>query len=141
MIRHVAGVAEIVEDVAEAARFYEGLGLKVNIEGGYGVIDVPGLLHFGIWSRADAAESMYGSRDAADRVPLGFHVEFEVDDVESSADEFEGRVVHDARVEPWGQKTLRFLAPSGVPCGVAETPWARELAENVGAKAPAEQSH
>lgn len=31
MIRHVAGIAEIVEDVGEAARFYrEVLGLKAS---------------------------------------------------------------------------------------------------------------
>src|SRR5438094_299550 len=109
MIRHVAGVGEIVDDVAKAAAFYVGLGLKVNREvDDYAVIEVPGVLHFGIWSRAAAAESIYGSRDAVDRVPLGFHVEFEVDDVDAAAGVFGALLVNGPRMEPWGQKTLRF---------------------------------
>ncbi len=140
MIRHVAGVGEIVEDVAKAAAFYEGLGLKVNVDGDYGVVEVPGVLHYGLWARAAAAESTFGSRDAADRVPLGFCVGFEVDDVEADAANYGGVLLRGAQTEPWGQKTLRFTMPSGSLGEIGETPWARELAQNVEAKAPADQS-
>jgi hypothetical protein len=29
--------------------------------------------------------------------------------------------------EPWGQRTARFLSPSGMLCEISETPWARTL--------------
>ena len=83
MIRHFAGVAEIVEDVNAALAFYrDTLGLEVKQQMGddYAVVAVPGVLHFGIWNRGHAALSTFGSRDAADRIPLGFTIEFEVDD-------------------------------------------------------------
>src|SRR5258708_38744598 len=72
MIRHMAGLAEVVEDVDAAVAFYRGLGLTVNQDGpDYAVAEVPGTLHFGIWSRPSAAESTYGSRHAGDPGPLG----------------------------------------------------------------------
>ena len=37
------------------------------------------------------------------------------------------KVLQAPRTEDWGQTTSRFLSPSGALCGVAETPWAREL--------------
>ena len=88
MIRHVAGLADIVEDVNEALKFYrDTLGLEVKEQDGndYAVIIVPGVLHFGVWNRAHAAQSMFGDREAIDRVPLRFTLEFEVDRVEEMA--------------------------------------------------------
>ena len=63
MIRHFAGVAEIVEDFEAAVQFYrDTLGLEVeSLSEGYATATVPGVLHFGIWSRAEAAEATYGS--------------------------------------------------------------------------------
>ena len=135
MIRHVAGVAEVVEDVETAANFYRGLGLEVKVEDGYGAVDVPGVMHFGLWNRADAAEATFGSRDATDRVPLGFTIGFEVDSVDESAKTIE--TVNQPKDEPWGQRVVRFLTPSGVVSEFSETSWARELATNVSAKQPA----
>lgn len=137
MIRHLASVAEIVEDVDAAVAFYEGLGLAVKREApGYAVIEnLPGVLHFGIWSRADAAESTFGSREAADRVPLGFSVGFEVDDVDRAGEQAGAPVLRAAADEPWGQRTLRFSSPSGAVAEFSAAPWARELATNVTPKA------
>ena len=75
MLRHVAGLAEIVEDVNEALAFYRDvLGLEVERQDGddYAMIRIPGVLHFGIWSRDHAAQSTLGSRDQAHRIPLGW---------------------------------------------------------------------
>ena len=58
MIRHVAGFAEIVDDVPAALGFYRDLlGLEVKFQDGddYAILLVPGVLHFGIWNRAHAA--------------------------------------------------------------------------------------
>ncbi len=136
MIRHVSGIAEIVEDVEAAATFYEGLGVKVSREGpDYAIADVPGILHFGIWARAHAAESTFGSRDATDRVPLGFCVALEVDEIDAAGKVLGERVLRDAQDEPWGQRTLRFSSPSGSVSEVCESPGSRELETNVAPKA------
>jgi catechol 2,3-dioxygenase-like lactoylglutathione lyase family enzyme len=136
MIRHLSGLAEIVEDVDAAVAFYEGLGLTVKQDGpDYAAAEVPGVLHFGIWSRQSAAESTYGSRDATDRVPLGFTIGLEVDDVDEAGKALGARLVRGAQDEPWGQRTARFTSPSGALCEVSATSWARELETNVTPKA------
>ncbi len=136
MIRHVSSIAEIVEDVDAAVMFYESLGLEVKREmPGYAIVqNLPGILHFGIWSRADAAEATFGDRTAVGRIPLGFTVGFEVDDVESGAGKLGDTVLQAAKTETWGQKTVRYRSPSGAVCELSEAPWARELETNVTAK-------
>lgn len=132
MIRHVSGVAEIVEDVDAAVAFYERLGATVNRDGpDYAIADIPGVLHFGIWNRAHAAESTFGSRDATDRVPVGFCLALEVDDIEAAGSLLGDAVQRGAQEEPWGQRTLRFTSPSGSLSEVCESPGSRELATNV----------
>jgi catechol 2,3-dioxygenase-like lactoylglutathione lyase family enzyme len=131
-------VGEVVEDVDAAVAFYESLGVTVRRDAEsteYAVIEVPGVLHFGLWSRAAAAESTFGSRDAAARVPLGFQVAFEVDSVDETAGELGATTLRGAQDEPWGQRTLRFRSPSGAMSEIAETPWARELESNATPKA------
>ena len=139
MVRHFASVAEIVEDVAAAVRFYrDALGLEVEpISDGYALVKMSGALHFAIWSRGEAAQATYGSADAAERVPLGFTVGFEVDDVDSASrliGEAGTAMEQSAKTEPWGQVTARFLSPSGALCEVAETPWARRITQDVKAE-------
>ena len=78
MIRHVAGMAEIVEDVPAALRFYRdvlGLEVKDQVADDYAILVVPGVLHFGVWNRGHAALSTFGSRDAAEKIALGFTME------------------------------------------------------------------
>ena len=133
MIRHMASIGEIVDDMAAAVAFYRDvLGLEVewNEGTGYATAKVAGAMHFGIWSRESAAEATLGDKEAASRIPLGFTVEFEVDEVQAAADTLESKgwkVLQAPRTEDWGQTTSRFLSPSGALCGVAETPWARDL--------------
>ena len=139
MIRHFAGVAEIVEDFEAAVQFYRGtLGLEVeSLSEGYATATIPGVLHFGIWSRAEAAEATYGSPDAADRVPLGFTIAFEVDNVTEAAQHLDNaaiKVVQPTKTEPWGQVTSRFITPSGALCEIAETPWARRITQPMSAE-------
>jgi catechol 2,3-dioxygenase-like lactoylglutathione lyase family enzyme len=136
MIRHVSGIAEVVEDVEAAAKFYEGLGVSVSREGpDYAIADIPGILHFGIWARAHAAESTFGSREAVDRVPLGFCVALEVDEIDAAGRKLGDLVLRGAQEEPWGQRTLRFRSPSGSVSEVCESPASRELETNVTPKA------
>ena len=133
MIRHVAGIAEIVDDFDVGVRFYrEVLGLTVEQEAGsgYAIVEVPGVLHFGIWARWAAAEAVFGDRESADRIPLGLTVGFEVDGVEQAHRTLTARgwpVAQPPKVEEWGQTTSRFFSLSGALCDVAETPGARHL--------------
>lgn len=132
MLRHLASIAEVVDDVDAAVHFYRDiLGLEVKVHNeGYADVTVPGTLHFGIWSRAEAATATYGSPEAASRVPLGFTVGFEVDDVadaEKRLSEAGIEVVQSTKTEPWEQVTSRFLTPGGSFCEIAETPWARSI--------------
>ena len=139
MIRHFAGVAEIVEDFEAAIQFYrDTLGLEVeSLSEGYATATVPGVLHFGIWSRTEAAEATYGSPDAAERVPLGFTIAFEVDGVIEATQHLKNadvEVVQPTKIEPWGQVTSRFITPSGALCEIAETPWARRITQPMSAE-------
>ena len=139
MIRHFAGVAEIVEDVPAALAFYRdtlGLAVKQQMGDDYAVVEVPGVLHFGIWNRSAAALAMFGDRDLADSVPLGFTIEFEVDSVDDAAQvvgESAVMVVQSPQLEPWGQKSFRAIALGGGVLGFAETPWGRALKQQVAA--------
>ncbi len=129
MIRFVAGIAEIVEDLGEAVTYYrDRLGLEIEpMEGlDYAEVKVPGIFHFGLWDRAAAAEAILGDAGRAAEIPLGFTVGFEVDNVAAAATAI-GGALQPPQEESWGQTTARFLGPSGALFEVSETPWAREL--------------
>lgn len=133
MVRHIAGLAEIVEDYEGALEFYrDTLGFKVKEQypGEYAVVTVSGVLHFGIWNRPHAAESTLGSRDLAEKIPLGLTLEFEVDNADQAGAKISRqgyRLIQPARQEPWGQRTFRVFSPAGSLLGFVETPWARQI--------------
>ena len=137
MIRHVVGIAEIVEDLAAAVRFYRdslGLDVKPTADGNYAEVSADGVSHFGLWRRSHAALMIHGDAALAERVPLGFSIGFEVDSVaegEVKLREVGVPVIQGTRLEPWGQKTCRFMSPSGQVCEISETPWARALKASV----------
>ena len=139
MLRHLASVAEVVENFDAAVRFYrDALGLEVEVHHeGYADVAVPGSLHFGIWSRAEAAKATYGSPDAADSIPLGFTIGFEVDEVKAAENRLANsgiNIVQSTKTEPWKQVTCRFLTPGGALCEIAETPWARKITQDLAAE-------
>lgn len=139
MLRHFASVAEIVEDADAAVSFYrDTLGLPVErLDEGYALVNIPGMLHFGVWSRASAAQAAFGSADAAEQIPLGFTVGFEVDAVDAAAERIadgDAQMLHSSKTEPWGQTTARFLTPGGALFEIAETPWARQITQQIEAK-------
>lgn len=132
MIRHIAGIAEIVEDFDSAVGFYQDtLGMAVKIQGpGYAIVEAPGVLHFGLWSRGKAAESTLGDASRAGEIALGFTLGLEVDRVDDAVTtlgEAGHPLLQGAKDEPWGQRTARFAGPSGALFEVSETPWARQL--------------
>jgi catechol 2,3-dioxygenase-like lactoylglutathione lyase family enzyme len=135
MIRHLSGLAEVVEDIETTVTFYrDTLGLNVEFEEGnnYAVIELPGVLHFGLWSREAAATVILGSPAEGDRIPLGFMIGLEVDSVEEATrqvEENKATFIQATKKEDWGQVTSRMVAPSGVLIELTETPWARKVTQ------------
>ena len=131
MIRHVSSIAEIVDDFEAALRFYRdvlGLPVEVQADGGYALVVVGGVLHYGLWQRAHAAQAIFGDRGAVHRVPLGVSLGFEVDGVDEAAAALADRrcaLLQPPHDEPWGQRTARFALPGGGLAEVSETPHAR----------------
>jgi catechol 2,3-dioxygenase-like lactoylglutathione lyase family enzyme len=140
MIRHLAGIAEVVDDMDAAVLFYRDvLGLKVEHEegSGYGLVHMPGILHFGLWSRTAAAFATFGDPSAIGRISLGFSVGFEVDTVDSSSRDMESKgwsITQGPKTEPWGQQTSRFFSASGALCEISQTPAARRISHDVSAE-------
>ena len=135
MIRHLAGIAEIVEDMDAAVGFYRDvLGLTVHHDqgSGYAEVEIGGVLHFGIWLRSGAAETTFGDAGEAHRIPLGFTVGFEVDSTEAASEAVGARgwpIEQAPKRESWGQTTSRFFSASGMLCEFSETPNARRIVQ------------
>jgi hypothetical protein len=137
MIRHISGIAEIVDDVDTAVNLYRNtLGLNVEHEpgSGYATVEIPGVLHFGIWGRERAARTILGEEADPNQIPLGFTIGFEVDLVEGDTKVAQDKglvYIQPSKEEPWGQVTSRFLSPSGALCEFSETPWARKIIQSM----------
>lgn len=129
-ILFVAGFAPIAPDPSSAVRFYrDTLGLPLEtVSGDYVAVDgFAGTKHLGVWPLADAATSCFGTARWPDDVPVPqATIEFEVADVQASAEELEATghtLVHSTRTEPWGQTIARLLGPEGLLVGLCHTPW------------------
>lgn len=134
-ILFVAGFASIVPDPAVGASFYRdtlGLPLKV-VSGDYLAVDgFDGSKHLGVWPLADAAQSCFGNPEWPKDVPIPqATIEFEVSDVDAAVAELKSTghvLIHDTRLEPWGQTIARLLGPEGLLIGLCITPWLHENA-------------
>ena len=136
-IEFIASMAAITPD-PEASRdlYVEALGLPLTHGEGddyYHSEQIPGSRHFGVWPLAQAAEACFGTPEwPADRVTPQASIEFEVADPEavgSAAAELEARgfpLLHDARLEPWGQTVARLISPEGLIIGLSYAPWLHE---------------
>ena len=136
-IRRVAGITEVVENFASTVSLYtDVLGLSVDTlsEGAYATLDIHGVLQYGIWSREAAEEATFGNSHASDRIPLGFTVGFEVDDVGETYGKLSAtgtNFEHSPRMEPWKQVTSHFMSKSGALCELSSTPWARSITQQM----------
>ena len=127
----VAGVAPIVPDLAAARALYvDGLGLALSDDDYPATFELDGVRHFGLWPLAEAARACFGTETWPPGVPVPqASIEFEVEDVAASAAELEAgghRLLHGARVEPWGQTVARLLSPEGLLVGLSYAPWYHE---------------
>lgn len=131
-ILFVAGVAPIAPDPgASAALYRDALGLPLTGDGEYlSSESIPGARHFGVWPLSHAASSCFGTPEWPAGLPVPqASIEFEVAGpaaVEEAASELAAAghtLLHDAKLEPWGQTVARLLSPEGLIVGISHAPW------------------
>jgi catechol 2,3-dioxygenase-like lactoylglutathione lyase family enzyme len=134
-VQFLAGLGPLVRDPAASLRFYRDiLGLPLAGEDDYVSADNwAGTRHFGQWTLADAAESIFGTRDWPADIPIPqVNLEFEVESpeaVEAAAGQLEAAgypLLSGPKTEPWGQTVIRLLGPEGHLVSVTYTPWLHE---------------
>jgi catechol 2,3-dioxygenase-like lactoylglutathione lyase family enzyme len=127
----IASVAVVASDPqASRGLFVDTLGLP--LEGGDYIHSehIEGSKHFGVWPLQQAAEACFGQPTWPADLPVPqASIEFEVENdaaVHDAARELEARgyrLLHDPRVEPWGQTVARFLSHEGAILGISYAPW------------------
>ena len=129
-IEFITSVAVITADPPESRKLYvDALGLPLEAAEGddyFHSEDIDGSKHFGVWPLTQAARACFGGGDWPAGVPSPQAcVEFELGGpaaVQDGIDELRAAgydVLHDARLEPWGQTVGRLLSPEHVIIGLS----------------------
>lgn len=128
----VTSVSVITPDPAASRQLFVGaLGLPLERMGGeyFASEHIEGSKHFGVWPLAEAAEACFGTPEwPADRPVPQVSIEFELRDGEAVAAgtaELAAAgypLLHEAKVEPWGQTVARLQTPEGVIVGLSYAP-------------------
>jgi len=131
-VKFVASVAVITADPHASLKLYvDALGLPLESQGDdyYHSEKIEGTKHFGVWPLTQAAQACFGRPEWPTEHPLPqASIEFEVVDAEavaSAAKELQNQgysLLHEARLEPWGQTVARLLSPEGLIIGVSFAP-------------------
>jgi hypothetical protein len=131
-IESVTSVAVITTNApASRALYMEALGLPLKqLDGDYFASgELSGCNHFGVWPIEQAAEACFGTRTWPEDVARPqVSVEFELATAAAVTDgvqELRSRghqMLHDAKVEPWGQTVARLLSPEGAVVGLSYAP-------------------
>lgn len=131
-IQFVGSIAVVASEPAASRRLYVdalGLPLRGEPDGYYHSEEIAGTKSFGIWPLEQAAEACFGTPDWPGDYPAPqASIEFEVADaaaVDAATAELAGRglrLLHGARVQPWGQTVARLLSPEGLIIGISYAP-------------------
>ena len=132
-VQFIASIAVITPDPSVSRRLYvDALGLPLTASEGDDYLhseDIGGSKHFGVWPLAQAAQACFGTRDwPVDRPVPQASIEFEVADaatVQVAADELREKgftLLHEARMEPWGQTVARLQSSEGAIIGLSYAP-------------------
>ena len=134
-IDFVASVAVITPDAEASRRLYiEALGLPLKqLDGDYFASEIGGCKHFGVWPLSQAAQACFGVPSwpedvAVPQVSLEFELA-DADAVAQGAHELRSQgfqLLHDAKVELWGQTVARLLSPEGAVVGLSYAPFLHE---------------
>ena len=80
-----------------------------------------------------AAQSCFGTEEWPESIPEPTStIEYELgspEEVEQAVEELKAKgqvFVHEAKKEPWGQTSARFLSPENVLIGLSYAPWLHE---------------
>jgi catechol 2,3-dioxygenase-like lactoylglutathione lyase family enzyme len=136
-VSFMAGLGPLVRDPKASLTFYRDvLGLPLVGEDYISADDLEGVKHFGQWTVADAAASIFGSREWPADVPVPqANFEFDVDTeaaVEDAARELTAAgypLLVGPKKEEWGQTVIRLLSPDGLLISITYTPWFHEDAQ------------
>jgi hypothetical protein len=136
-VEAVTSVAVISADgPASRALYVDALGLPLKqLDGDYYASgEIRGCNHFGVWPIEQAAAACFGTRNWPENLARPqVSVEFELASAAAVADgaqELRSRgyeMLHDAKVEPWGQTVARLLSPEGAVVGLSYAPSLHEL--------------
>jgi catechol 2,3-dioxygenase-like lactoylglutathione lyase family enzyme len=131
-VQLITSIAVISPDPDASRRLYvDALGLSLNEESdGYlHSEEIEGSQSFGVWPLAEAARACFDSPDwPADRPVPQVSIEFEVADLDAlrtATHELSGQgfaLLHDARVQPWGQTVARLQSSEGAIIGLSYVP-------------------
>lgn len=131
-IQFIASVTVIAPDPVASRRLYiDALGLPLEqLDADYFASGaIGGSKHFGIWPLSQAAQACFGTPRWPDDVAVPqVSIEFEVTDADAvarAAEELRSQgyeLLHQARVEPWGQTVARLLSPEGAIIGLSYIP-------------------
>jgi hypothetical protein len=133
-IEFIASFAPITADPGASRVLYvDALGLPLDHAEGDDYLHsehIGGSKHFGVWPLTQAAHACYGTPDWPAETPVPqASIEFElvdVDAVQQGAQELSSRgfsLLHQARLEPWGQTVARLLSPEHLIVGLSYAPW------------------
>jgi catechol 2,3-dioxygenase-like lactoylglutathione lyase family enzyme len=132
-VQFIASMSVIAPDPSESRRLYvDALGLPLRAGEGSDYFhseDIGGSKHFAVWPLAQAAQACFGTPGWPDDRPVPQAcVEFEVEDADAvrvAAEELSGdgfTLLHDARIEPWGQTVARLQSVEGTLVGISFAP-------------------
>ena len=133
-VQFIASMAVIAPDPAKSRELYvDALGLPLEASEGddyFHSEQIGGSKHFGVWPLTQAAHACFGTPDWPEGRPVPqASVEFEVeshDAVAAAASELRAQgftLLHDARMEPWGQTVARLQSTEGAIVGISFAPW------------------
>ena len=132
-VQFIASFAAITPNPEVSRQLYvDALGLPLDHADGDDYLHsehIDGSKHFGVWPLQQAAQACFGS-DAwpADRQIPQASIEFEVENAEAvaaAAGELEAsgyELLHQARLEPWGQTVARVVSPENLIIGISYAP-------------------
>ena len=123
-VQFMAGLGPLVRDLPASLRFYRDvLGIPFEGDDYVAADNWDGIRHFGQWTLADAAESIFGTREWPADVPVPqANLEFDVDSVEaveSAAAELRAKgypILSGPKTEPWNQTVLRLMLAAAHEC-------------------------